>query len=133
MRAFLDANVLFSASNVGSSLAGLVAWLITEGTAVTSDLAVEEARRNPALKRDAWLPAFDALVPQLELVPSMVFPLPVVLADKDVPLLCAAIGSRCDLFVTGDRRDFGHVMDRTVQGVRVVSPLRLATLLASQL
>ncbi len=63
----------------------------------------------------------------------MVFPLPVVLADKDVPLLCAAIGSRCDLFVTGDRRDFGDLMDRTVRGVRVVSPLRLATLLASQL
>ena len=132
MRAFLDANVLFSASNAGSSLAGLVAWLLAEGTAVTSDLAVEEARRNLALKRDAWLPAFDALVPQLELVPSMVFPLPVVLADKDVPLLCAAIRSRCELFVTGDRRDFGELMDRTVQGVRVVSPLRLARLLASQ-
>ncbi len=133
MRAFLDANVVFSASNAGSSLEGLVAWLIAEGTAITSDLAVEEARRNLALKRDAWLPAFDALVPQLELVPSMVFPLPVVLADKDVPLLCAAIGSRCDLFVTGDRRDFGDLMDRTVRGVRVVSPLRLATLLARQL
>ena len=132
MRAFLDANVLFSASNAGSSLAGLVAWLIAEGTAVTSDLAVEEARRNLALKRDAWLPAFDALVRQLEVVPSMVFPLPVVLADKDVPLLCAAIRSRCELFVTGDRRDFGELMDRRIQGVRVVSPLRLAKLLASQ-
>ena len=132
MRAFLDANVLFSASNAASNLAGLVAWLIAEGTAVTSDLAVEEARRNLALKRDAWLPAFDALVPQLEVVPSMVFPLPVVLADKDVPLLCAAIRSRCELFVTGDRRDFGELMDRRVHGVRVVSPLRLAKLLASQ-
>lgn len=132
MRAFLDANVLFSASHAGSSFAGLVAWLIAEGTAVTSDLAVEEARRNLALKRDAWLPAFDALVRQLEVVPSMVFPLPVVLADKDVPLLCAAIRSRCELFVTGDRRDFGELMDRRIQGVRVVSPLRLAKLLASQ-
>lgn len=131
MRAFLDANVLFSASNAASNLAGLVAWLIAEGTAVTSDLAVEVARRNLVLKRSAWLPAFEALLPQLELVPSMVFPLPVGLADKDVPLLCAAIRSRCELFVTGDRRDFGELMDRTVQGVRVVSPLRLAKLLAS--
>ena len=132
MRAFLDANVLFSASNAGSSFAGLVAWLIAEGTAVTSDLAVEEARRNLALKRNAWLPAFDVLVRQLEVVPSTVFPLPVVLAGKDVPLLCTAIRSRCELFVTGDRRDFGDLMDRTVQGVRVVSPLRLAQRLASR-
>jgi predicted nucleic acid-binding protein len=132
MRVFLDANVLFSASHAGSSLAGLVAWLIEDGTAVTSDLAVEEARRNLALKRHLWVPAFDALVPQLELVPSMAFRLPVALADKDVPLLCAAIRGRCELFVTGDRRDVGDVMDRTVLGVRVVSTLRLAKLLARQ-
>ena len=132
MRAFLDANVLFSGSNTGSSLAGLVVWLTAEGTAVTSDLAIEEARRNLALKREAWLPAFDLLVPQLEVVPSAVFPVPVRLADKDVPLLCAAIGARCELFVTGDRRDFGDLMDRSVLGVRVVSPLRLARLLAGQ-
>ena len=129
MRAFLDANVLFSASNTRSSLAGLVVWLIAEGTAVTSDLAIEEARRNLAIKREGWLPAFTVLVPQLEVVPSVVFPLPVRLADKDVPLLCAAIGARCELFVTGDRRDFGDLMDRTVHGVLVVSPLRLARLL----
>ena len=130
MRAFLDANVLFSASNEGSSFAGLVAWLIADGTAVSSDLAVEETRRNLALKRNTWLPAFEVLVTQLEIGPSMVFPLPVALADQDVPLLCAAIRSRCELFVTGDRRDFGGVMETTIEGVRVVSPLRLATLLA---
>lgn len=130
MRVFLDANVLFSASNAGSNFAGLVAWLISAGTAVTSDLASEEARRNLALKRPGWLPAFEALLPRLELVPSTIFPLPVKLADKDLPLLCAAIRGRCDLFVTGDRRDFGSLMDRTIEGVRVVSPLRLAKLLA---
>jgi len=124
--------VLFSASNTVSSFAGLLAWLIREGSAVTSDLAVEEARRNLALKRPAWLPAFEALVPQLELVPSMVFPLRVTLPDKDVPLLCAAIRGRCELFVTGDRRDFGALMGKTVQGVRIVSPLQLARLLASR-
>jgi predicted nucleic acid-binding protein len=131
MRVFLDANVLFSASNGGSHFAGLIAWLIMEGTAVTSDLAVEEARRNLALKRPAWLANFELLLPQLEVVPSMIFALPVALADKDVPLLCAAIRSGCELFVTGDQRDFGSVMDRTVEGVRVVTPLRLAKLLAA--
>ncbi len=131
MRAFLDANVLFSASNAGGSFAGLLELLVDHGTAVTSDVAIEEARRNLVLKRPAWLPAFEALLPKLEIVPSMVFSLPVTLAEKDVPLLCAAIRGRCDLFVTGDRRDFGALMGRTIPGVRVVSPLQLAKLLAS--
>ena len=130
MRVFLDAKVLFSASQAGSSFAGLVAWLTREGTAVTSKLAIEEARRNLALKRPGWLAAFAALLPLLKVVPSMVFPVPVKLADKDLPLLCAAIRGGCDVFVTGDRRDFGHLMNRTIEGVRVLSPLQLATLLA---
>ena len=99
---------------------------------MSSQVAIEEARRNLALKRAGWLPAFEALVPHLEIVASMVFPLPVTLSDKDVPLLCAAIRGRCELFVTGDRRDFGALMGKTVEGVRVVSPLQLARLLARQ-
>lgn len=59
MRAFLDANVLFSASNAGSNIARLIVWLSEEGTGVTDRLAVEEARRNLALKREAWLPTFE--------------------------------------------------------------------------
>ncbi|OFW46137.1 MAG: hypothetical protein A3J29_23860 [Acidobacteria bacterium RIFCSPLOWO2_12_FULL_67_14b] len=132
MRVFLDANVLFSASNAGSNIARLIAWLVDKDVAVSSDLAVEEARRNLTLKRPAWLPAFGDLLARVELVPSALFPLPVTLADKDAPLLCAAIRSRCRLFVTGDRRDFGHVMGQTIEGVEVASPLRLAQLLAAR-
>lgn len=132
MRVFLDANVLFSASNAGSSFAGLLAWLLAEDTVVSSEVALAEARRNLALKRAGWLPDFEALLPHLEIVPSTVFPLPVTLPDKDVPLLCAAIRSRCELFVTGDRRDFGALMGKTIEGVRVVSPLQLARLLAAR-
>lgn len=47
MRVFLAANVLFSASNAGSNIARLVDWLLDKGTAVTSDLAHEDARRVP--------------------------------------------------------------------------------------
>ena len=39
MRVFLDANVLFSASQAGSSFAGLIAWVHAEGAAVSSELA----------------------------------------------------------------------------------------------
>lgn len=130
MRVFLDANVLFSASNAGSNFAGLVTWAIATGTAVSSDIAVEEARRNLALKRPEWVPVFEGLLPHIEIVPSMIFSIPVALADKDRPIFCAAIRSGCELFVTGDRRDFGSLMRRTVEGVRVVSPLQLAKLLA---
>ncbi len=126
MRVFLDANVLFSASRVGSSIARLIAWLIEREIAVTSDLAVEEARRNLTLKREDWLPVFEELLGDLVVVPSALFDLPVPLDTKDAPLLCAAIRSRCSLFVTGDKRDFGHLYGHTVQGVEVISLLRLA-------
>ncbi len=132
MRAFLDANVLFSASNAGSNIAGLIAVLCAQGAAASSDLAVEEARRNITLKRAAWLPAFDRLLRSVEVVPSALFELPVRVPPKDAALLCAAIRTRAHLFVTGDRRDFGHLMGKQVLGVDIVSPLRLAQILAER-
>lgn len=134
MRVFLDANVLFSASNAESNIARLIArliaWLGERETVVTSDLAVEEARKNLQLKRTAWLSTFEALLREVETVPAVLFPLPVSIADKDAPLLCAAIRSGCQFFVTGDKRDFGHLYNQQVQGVEVVSLLRLAAILA---
>ena len=131
MRVFLDANVLFSASHVGSNVARLIAWLAEQATGVADHLAVEEARRNLALKRAAWLPAFEELIRGLEIVPSVVFDLPVAIESKDAPLLCAAIRSRCRYFVTGDTRDFGHLYGQTIKGVEVISLLRLAEILAA--
>ena len=107
MRVFLDANVLFSAGNAGSNIARLTEWLCQRDTAVSSDLAVEEARRNLELKRPQWLAGFDRVKAGLELVPAAQFTLPVPLDAKDVPLLCAAIAARCQYFATGDKRDFG--------------------------
>ena len=132
MRAFLDANVLFSASRTGSNIGRLVRLLTERGTAVASDLAVEEARRNIVLKRPDWLATFEELLRTVEIVPSAQFPLPVALAAKDVPLLCAAIRSRCRYFVTGDKRDFGHLQGRRVEGVEIVSLLALAKALSGR-
>jgi hypothetical protein len=129
MRVFLDANVLFSASNEGTNIAGLIDCVIRDAQAVTSDLAHMEAQRNLSLKRPVWLPAFERLVLRIERVPSASFDLTVELNDGDRPLLCAAIRSRCTHFATGDRRDFGHLFDRIVEGVEVVSLLRLAEIL----
>lgn len=132
MRVFLDANVLFSAGNGGSNIARLMEWLSQRGTAVSSDLAVEEARRNLELKRPHWLGEFERVRSPLELVSAAQFTLPVPLDPKDVPLLCAAIASKCEYFVTGDKRDFGHLDGQTVLGVQVISLLRLAQLLAAR-
>ena len=132
MRVFLDANVLFSASNAESNIARLVDWLSEKGTGVSSDLAVEEARRNLALKRPRWLGEFERIQTVLDTVPSASFALPVALATKDSPLLCSAVVSKCDYFVTGDRRDFGDLDGRSVMSVEVISLLRLAELLAAK-
>jgi predicted nucleic acid-binding protein len=131
VRVFLDANVLFSASNADSNIARLVDWLFERGTGVSSDLAIEEARRNLALKRPPWLGEFERIQTSLEIVPSASFALSVALAAKDAPLLCSAIAATCEYFVTGDRRDFGHLYGRSVMGVEVISLLRLAELLAA--
>ena len=132
MRVFLDANVLFSASNPDSNIARLLEWLFESGTAVASDLAVQEAKRNLVLKRPQWVEGFEKICTRLELVPSAQFALPVALEAKDVPLLCAAIAGKCQFFATGDKRDFGHLDGKTVLGVEVISLLGLARLLAAK-
>jgi hypothetical protein len=98
---------------------------------LTSDLAVEEARRNIVRKRPAWSDQFEGLVKGIEVVRSISFALPVPLAEKDVPILCAAIAARCRYFVTGDRQDLGHLYDRAVGGVTIISLLRLAQILCT--
>ncbi|QDU70143.1 PIN domain-containing protein [Engelhardtia mirabilis] len=126
MRVFLDANVLFSASNAGSATQRLIALGTARAQLITSELAILEARKNLRLKRPSWLEAFETLRESIDIVPTVVFGLQVKLASKDVPLLCAAIRAEADLFVTGDRLDFGHLLDEVVHGVRIISPLGLA-------
>ena len=131
MRVFLDANVLFSASNSGSNIARLIGLLTEQGTAVTSDLALEEARRNVQLKRPAWQTQFEWLVARVTVVSSVRFALPVELAEKAVPILCTAIRAGCQALATGDKRHFGRYYGQNVEGVRVVSLLQLAEMLTA--
>jgi len=129
IRVFLDANVLFSASNDGSNIARLIRLLIEQGEAVTSDFATEEARRNVQLKRQAWAKNLDRLIDQIQVVPSIQFNLPVELSDKDQPILCTAIHCRCQYLVTGDRKDIGYLYDYMVEGVTIITLTQLAKLL----
>jgi predicted nucleic acid-binding protein len=132
VRVFLDANVLFSASNSTSNIARLIQLLLDRGTAVSSDFAVEEARRNIELKRPAWTADFHRLAARIEIVNSVQFTLPVELADKDVPILCTAMQTSCQVLVTGDKRHFGHLYGQTINGVQIVTLLQLAEMLTDQ-
>ena len=41
---------------------------------------------------------------------------------KDAPIMAAAVSGCVDILVTGDRRDFGHLFGKKVEGVVVLSP-----------
>ena len=127
-RVFLDANVLFSAAyRPGSGLARL--WDLRRVTLVTSDYAIEEARRN--LPLPAQRAALARLGDRMEVVRGAFdrVPLPrkVRLPADDEPILRAAIGARCTSLLTGNLRDFGPYLDARVGGVLIGRP---ATFLA---
>ncbi len=126
MRIFLDANVLFSASNEQSSVARLLALLQESHTLASSAYALAEASRNLHAKRPQWVGCFEALCEITLLCPQVQLSAEVELAEKDRPILAAAIAGKCDFLVTGDRKDFGHLFGASIQGVKVVSLAQLA-------
>ena len=135
LRAFLDANVLFTAAY---SPDGLSAFLIELGAAgrvtlLTSPLAIIEAERNLEAKRPASLPtlrgSLDAVRVVSEPAPADVERLtPPELSSKDRPLLAAAIVAHATHFVTGDVADFGRWMDQRARlPLRVMTPRQFLT------
>ena len=126
MQVFLDANILFSASNTGSAIARFVQLLVKEHHCVTSSYAMMEAERNILLKRSQWTSDFETLMKQVALVPEATLKVDAGLPDKDIPILGAAIASKSDYLLTGDKRDFGHLYGNTIEEVMVISYLQLA-------
>ena len=126
MRVFLDANVLFSASNTGSSIHGLVASLKRQSACVTNAHATEEASRNLQAKRPAWLSEFLALSTGIERAEVLVDVSDSGVQDKDKPILGGAVAAHCTHLVTGDRQDFGALIGQAYRGVRIVTPKMLA-------
>jgi uncharacterized protein len=140
MKLFLDANVIFTAaySSQGSSRFLFSIAESGEITLCTSLYALDEARKNLALKAADKLPALEKLLPQMLIVPepqpNMVawaerLPLP----PKDAPIMAAAVTGKADMLVTGDRRDSGHLMGATVEGVLVIEPAETVRRLAKLL
>ena len=117
MKLFLDANVIFSASNLCSQLNQLVRILKERHTVITSTYAQIEAIRNIRAKRPDWEPGYAQIMQGIEVIQSINRPLKIELATKDRPILATAITYKCDYLITGDKRDFGHLFDQTIDGV----------------
>lgn len=122
-RLFLDANVLFSAAY--RSDAGVARlWSVKGCVLVTSEYAIEEARRNLAdrerldrlgeLLRSVERALAVSLAPELRGQ--------IELREKDWPILGGAIASGATHLITGDRRDFGPYMGAEVFGVLILTP-----------
>lgn len=129
MRLFLDANVIFSAAHNpngnGRGLFQLAAggWCVL----LTSPYALEEARRNIALRYPALIGELDRLRTGLEVVPEarreqIHRALSLGIHEKDAPVLAAAAQAGADCLVTGDKRHFGHLYGRKLERLTVKSP-----------
>jgi len=119
---FLDANVLFSAAyRAGSALERL--WEATNVTLLSSAYAIEEANRNLE-ERDART-RLQTLVAALQLVPDVAggdLPTGVILPEKDLPILFAAVAAEATHLLTGDRAHFGRYFGRRIAGVLIQRP-----------
>ena len=127
-RVFLDANGLFAAA-ISPEERSAALFRLAESrvcTLLTSAYAVTEARRNVkagypnAIKRFEHLAHDVAIVPE-STSPRVAWARQQGVPAEDAPILAAAIGAGVDILVTGDRSHFGHLFERTLEGVRVLS------------
>jgi len=128
MRLFLDANVLFAAAHSPDGRARALFELANRGqcTLITSAHAIEEARRNVAVKSPSSLEALVDLLGILDCVPEagprlVAWAAELGLPPNDAPILAAAAAAEADSLVTGDRTHFGHLFGKTVGNVQILS------------
>jgi predicted nucleic acid-binding protein len=122
-RLFIDANVLFSAAyRAGAGIARL--WTLEEVELLSSDYAVEEARRN--LSDSDRLARLEERIGSLELVAGVSvdedFFKTLDVREKDWPILGGALAGRATHLITGDHRDFGALFGSDVRGVKIMPP-----------
>lgn len=124
MRIFLDANVLFSAADPRSATFELLQDAAVQADLLTSAHVLEEARRNLQIKRPKLLAGLDQVMKSVQLSAHYA-KVSADLPEKDLPVLCGAVGSRCTHIWTGDKQHFGRFFGKTVHGVRIVSATQL--------
>lgn len=123
-RLFLDANILFSAAYSADSPL-LELWRLEKVLLFSSACALEEARRNLALLRPDRLSNLQQLTAKVQLAdappvaaaPSEARALP----QKDLPILLAAIEAGATHLLTADKRHFGALRGKSVEGVLILT------------
>ncbi len=127
-RVFLDANILFAAAwRPKAALQRL--WELGHAELLSSDYAVEEARRN--LETPAQRGRLTRLLRQVRLVEPEHFTLPrdVSLPEKDLPILLAAIDGGATHLLTGDWEHFGLYFRQQIGGVLILPPAEYSPLI----
>jgi predicted nucleic acid-binding protein len=129
LRAFLDADVLFTAAHSPGGRAAAIVLLARAGacTLVSSPHALEEASRNLRLKYPDAVRGLAQLLAAVTVEPEapsadIAWALEQGLPPKDAPIPAAAVHARCEVLVTGDRAHFGAFYGRHLRGVEVLSP-----------
>lgn len=132
MRIFFDANIVFSAARSDGAIRRLLHALLTgRHSCWVDEYVIAEARRNLHLKNVDARPEFVAVLRKLSVSDARLRrSLPEVDVDwmpqKDRPVLLAAVRSRCDALVTGERHHFGAGFGKAFGGVTLHSPRSLA-------
>ncbi len=121
-RLFLDANVLFSAAYRPDT--GLLRfWNLERVVLCSSHYALQEAQIN--LEEEIQKERLAGLARGLEIFGGMSYMLPagIILPDKDVPILSAAMEARATHLITGDVRHFGSYFGKTIAGILIQLPV----------
>ncbi len=128
MRVFMDANVLFAAAISPEGRSATLFLLAEHGACIllTSMHAVTEARRNLEARYPDALDRFERLIGIVSVAPEanpsrVAWAHQSRLPDEDAPILAAAVDSHADILVTGDRKHFGHLFGRRLDGVLVLA------------
>lgn len=122
-RLFLDANILFSAAYRPDAGVRRL-WKLPAAVLLTSDYAVEEARRN--LREPEQLKRLDALLESVRTASAIVLNPEmrpdIELPEKDWPILSGAATAGATHLITGDVRHFGPYFGTEVGGVLILPP-----------
>ena len=134
-RVFLDANVIFAASDSTRGAARVLVRLSKQAEDITllaTAYTIDEAQRNIQRDQPTAITGFYevrghlsvSLEPSEALVASLNSYLPtgIRLPSKDLPVLGGAIVAGADWLLTHDEDHFGPLYGKTVQGVEIVKP-----------
>lgn len=122
-RLFLDANVLFSGAWRGGGFVRAL-FELDDVERITSHAVVREA--HAALARFSAEDGLGALLMRVAIIESgPIDAVPaeaLLLAEKDVHVLAAALGCGATHLITGDVKHFGPFMERAEFPIRVMAP-----------